>query len=198
MSNGSVGDTFTRTYSIWPWHWHQASTLYIMWPMHLQCLKLLRPTVKEEMHFQEIAIFVRWPSRQGHTKCCPVPYTSRDLCTYKVRNCWWRSRCIYKKIQYCDVILTLGSRPDEMFPCTLYIMWPMHLKSLKLLRPKLEEMHLKINTIIDLDLSLCHMRYYPVPSTLCDLCSYKVWSCYTQWFRRSCIYKKLQYLTFWS
>ena len=29
------------------------STLYIMWPIHLQGLRLLRPAVKEEMHLQE-------------------------------------------------------------------------------------------------------------------------------------------------
>ena len=33
------------------------STLYIMWPIHLQGLKLPRPTVKEEMHLQEITLF---------------------------------------------------------------------------------------------------------------------------------------------
>ena len=28
------------------------NTLYLMWHVHLQSLKLLRPTVKEEMHLQ--------------------------------------------------------------------------------------------------------------------------------------------------
>ena len=36
----------------------------------------------------------------------------------------------------------------------------------------------------------------PVPSTSCDLFSYKVWSCYIKRLRRRCIYKKIQYLTF--
>ena len=36
-----------------------------MWPMHLQRLKLLRPTVKKQMHFQENTVqCMRW---------CPVP-----------------------------------------------------------------------------------------------------------------------------
>ena len=33
------------------------STLYIMRPMHLPRLKLLRPTVKEQMHLQENTLF---------------------------------------------------------------------------------------------------------------------------------------------
>ena len=33
------------------------STFYIMRPMHLQSLKLLRPTVYDEIHLQENALF---------------------------------------------------------------------------------------------------------------------------------------------
>ena len=33
-----------------------------------------------------------------------------------------------------------------------------------------------------------------LPSTSCDLCICKVWSCYSQWLRR-CIYKKIRSLT---
>ena len=33
------------------------SILYIMWPIHLQGLMLLRLTVKEEIHLQEITLF---------------------------------------------------------------------------------------------------------------------------------------------
>ena len=43
-----------------------------------------------------------WPSGQGHTKCCPVPFTSCDLCTYRVWSYYIKSfrRSIYKKSQY--------------------------------------------------------------------------------------------------
>ena len=41
-----------------------------------------------------------------------------------------------------------------------------------------------------------HTKYCPVPSTSCDLFSYKVCSCYVKRGRRRCIYKKIQYLTF--
>ena len=42
-----------------------------------------------------------------------------------------------------------------------------------------------------------HTKCCPVPSTSCDLFSYKVWSCYVKRLRR-CIYKKIQYLTLGS
>ena len=128
-----------------------------------------------------------WPSGQGHTKCCPVPSASCDLCTYRVLSYYVQSfrRCIYKKIQYLtfnldlgvkvtqkvaqyplhhvtypatkfkiassyslggdtftrkyiiwSLTLTLGSRSHKMLPSTLYIMWPIQLQSLKLLRQK--------------------------------------------------------------
>ena len=43
-----------------------------------------------------------WPSGQGQTKCCPVPSTSCDLCTYRVWSYYVKRlrRCIFKKIQY--------------------------------------------------------------------------------------------------
>ena len=50
-SNGLGGDAFTRKCIIWPLtlvsrsHKMLPSTLYIMWPMILQSLKLLRPMV---------------------------------------------------------------------------------------------------------------------------------------------------------
>ena len=33
------------------------STLYIMWPIHLQGFRLVRPVVKEKMHIQENTLF---------------------------------------------------------------------------------------------------------------------------------------------
>ena len=43
----------------------------------------------KEMHLQENTLFDLWPKGlggQGHTKCCPVPSTTCDLCTSKVRS----------------------------------------------------------------------------------------------------------------
>ena len=41
-----------------------------------------------------------------------------------------------------------------------------------------------------------HMKCCLVPSTSCDLCTGKIWSCYFQKFMRRCVYKKIHYLTF--
>ena len=56
-----------------------------------------------------------------------------------------------------------------------------------------EEMHLQENTLLDLrpwPWGQGHAKCCSVPSTSCDLCTCKVWCCYTQRFRRRCIYKK--------
>ena len=54
--------------------------------------------------------------------------------------------------------------------------------SLKLLRQNVsEEIDLQVNSIFDLwpwPWSQGHTKWCPVPSTSCDLFSYKVWSCY--------------------
>ena len=41
-----------------------------------------------------------------------------------------------------------------------------------------------------LTFDLDYTKHRPVPSTLCDLCICKVYSCYIQWFRRRYNYKK--------
>ena len=45
---------------------------------------MLHPRVKQKMHLQENALFDLGLGGQGHMKCCPVPSTSCDLCTYRV------------------------------------------------------------------------------------------------------------------
>ena len=51
--------------------------------------------------------------------------------------------------------LDLGSRSHKMMPSALFIMWPMHLHSLKLLHLKVKgEMHLQANLIFDLDIGV--------------------------------------------
>ena len=68
----------------------------------------------------------------------------------------------------------------------------MHLQSLKLLCPtdQQEEMH-NLQEIFNLTLTRSHEA---LPSASCDICTCKVWSCYSQWLRR-CIYKKIYSLT---
>ena len=94
--------------------------------------------------------------------------------------------------------MTPRSRSHALLPSTLYIMWPMHRQNLKLLLPKVyEEISLQENTLFDLwPWGQGHKKCHPVPSTLCDLCTGKIWSCYFQKFMRRWIYKKIHYLTF--
>ena len=136
-----------------------------------------------------------WPWPKGHMKCCLVPSTSCDLCTGKIWSWYCQNimkRCVFKKIHY--LTLTLRLRSHEASPSTLDIMWPMHRQNLKLLLRKVyEEMHLQENTLFDLwpwPWGQGHTKCHPVPSTSCDLCTYKVWSRYVQRFRRRYNYKK--------
>ena len=85
-----------------------------------------------------------------------------------------------------------------MLPSALYIMLPIHLQSLKSLRQKLqEEKRLQENSISwPWPWDEGHTKCCPVPSTLCHLFSYKMWSSYLYPFRRRCIYKNIHYLIF--
>ena len=68
-SNSLEDDAFARKYTIWPLALDlgvkatqmMLSVLYIMYLIHLQGLMLLRLTVQEEMHLQEITLFDLWP-----------------------------------------------------------------------------------------------------------------------------------------
>ena len=74
------------------------STLDFMWPMYQQSLMLIHPDA-----FTRKYIICPRPWGQGHTKYCPVPFTSCDLSTSKVWYCYiprFRRRCIYKKMHY--------------------------------------------------------------------------------------------------
>ena len=89
---------------------------------------------------------------QGHIKCCPVPSTSCDLFTSKVKCCYisqLRISCIYKKTHWP---WSWGQgHTQEMLPSIVYIMWPMHLQSLKLLCQMVKEgMQLQENKLFDL------------------------------------------------
>ena len=46
----------------------------------------------------------------------------------------------------------LGIKVTQNVPSTRYIISPMHLQSMKLLRPTVHEMHLQENTLYDIDL----------------------------------------------
>ena len=174
------------------------STLDIMWPMHQQSLILLHPTVKEKMHCKKYIIWP-WPSGQGHTKCCSVPSTSCDLCYYRIWSYYVKSfrwRSIYKKIQY--LTLTLAVKVTRNFAqCPLhhvtYSATKFEVATSKCLGG--DAFTRKFN-IWPWPWGKGHTKCCPVPSTSCDLLTYKVWSCYVLPFRRRYIYKKIHYLTF--
>ena len=129
--------------------------LYIMWPMYMQNLNLLRSMVKM-MHYQEHTLTFN-PRSRSHIMW-PMHKQSLMLLHPMVKR-----RCIYKKIHY--LTLTQG-----------HTMWPMHLQSLKLLRQMFRRrcIYKKIQHHEYVIITKC----CPVPSTSCDLFSYKVWSCY--------------------
>ena len=68
------------------------------------------------MHLQENTLFDLDLGGQGHKKCCQVPPTSCDLCTYRVLSFYvkrFRRRSIYKKIQYLTFDLDLGVKVTQ-------------------------------------------------------------------------------------
>ena len=139
-----------------------------------------------------------WPC-EGHTKCCPVPSKSCDLCTNRVWSYYvksFRRRSIYKKIQYLTFDLDLGVKVTQNVA-----QYPLH----HVTYPATKFEVARCNCLggdtftrkyIIWSLTLGHTKCCPVTLTSCDLFSYKVWSCYVKRFRRRCIYKKIQYLTF--
>ena len=67
-----------------------------------------------------------------------------------------------------------------------------------------EKIHLQENTLFDLGVfdldpkGQGHMKCCLVPSTSCDLCTGKIWSCYFQNIMRRCVFNKIHYLTLGS
>ena len=56
-----------------------------MWPMHLQRLKLLYPTVKEQMYLQENTVFDLWPDLRSRSHKM-LPSTSTSLWTKHLQS----------------------------------------------------------------------------------------------------------------
>ena len=134
---------------------------------------LLRPTVKE-MHLQE------------NTKYSSVPSTSWELCTCIVWSCYvqrFGRRCIYKKIHYT------ASDHDLGFKVTQNVAkYPLHhvtyaitnfevATSNGLEGDTFTQKYIYTNLTFDLDFGVNwhgQGKHCPVPSTSCDLCSYKI------------------------
>ena len=89
-------DSFTRKYIIRPLtltlgsrsHEVLPSTLNIMWPLHMQSLKLLCQRVKEEMHLQENAIYdlQPWVKVPGNIVQYPLHYVTYAPVKFEVNT----------------------------------------------------------------------------------------------------------------
>ena len=141
------GEAFTRKFLIWPLtltlgtrsHEMLPCTLYIMWPIQLQSLKLLRLALKEVIHLQENTLFDLWPwpgvKVTQNVAQYPQHHVTYSATKFEVATSKGLGGDAFtRKFTIWPYTLTLGSRSHEMLPSTLYIMWPIQLQSLKLLR----------------------------------------------------------------
>ena len=128
---------------------------------------------------------------QGHTKCCPVPSTSRHLCTCKVWRCFvqrLRRRCIYKKKTLYDLDLGVKVTDNVAQYSPHHVIYaPAKLEVAK--SNRLGEEAFKRKYII-WPWPQGSRSHKASPSTSCDICIYKVCSCHIQQLRRRYIYKK--------
>ena len=134
-------------------------------------------------------------------RCYPVPSSSCNLCTYKSWSCYvhsFRSKCIYKKIQY------LSCNLDLVVKITDVTQYPLHHVTFEHTQFEVApskgwggDVFTKIQYLtFDLGLGAkVTKKCSPIPSTSCNLCTYKSWSCYVHRFRSKWIYKKIQYLS---
>ena len=134
-----------------------------------------------------------WPQGHGHMRCCLVPSTSCDLCTGKIWSCYFQNimrRCVFKKIHYLTFDLGVKvTRNVAQYPWhhVTYAQAKFEVAASKSL---LGDAFTRKYIIWPLTLGSRSHEIHPVPSTSCDLCTYKVWSCYVQRFRRRYNYKK--------
>ena len=98
--------------------------------------------------------------------------------------------------------LTLESRSHKMLPSTIHIMWPMHLVNFEVAMSNGSGQDSFTRKYIIWPWGIWpwpqgqgHMKCCLVPSTSCDLCTGKIWSCYFQNIMR-CVFMKIHYLTF--
>ena len=136
-----------------------------------------------------------------HTKHCLVPFTSHDICTCKVWSCYakqFRNRCIYKKIHYLTFDLGINVTCNvAQYPIhhVAYVPAKFEVATSNGLGDAFIRKY--IIWLLTLTLGQCHAKHCLVPFASLGLsCTCKVWSCYVQRFRRSCIYKKIHYLAF--
>ena len=164
------------------------STLYIMWPMHIATSNSLRGGAFTRK-------YILWPWPWSHMKRCPVPSTLCDLCTCKVWSCYiqrFRRRYIYKKIHYLTFGHDLGVEVSwniAQYPLH-YVTYATAKFEVAMSNSLWGDAFSRKYIIWSCPWSQGHTKHCPVPSTLCYLCTCKVWSGYVQQFWRRCNCKK--------
>ena len=142
-----------------PFTWNVARALYIMWYKHLQSLKLLHPTIKVEMYLQENIV---------HELDCDN-IAKFEVATFKL----W----VDAFTREYSIDLDLGSKVTLDFAqCPLYHVTYATPNFEVGTSNCLEEDAFTRKYIIDLG----RMKYCLVSYASCDVCTYKVWSCYVQ------------------
>ena len=180
----------------WRAHEMLPRTLYIMWPVQLQSLKMLHPMFKE-MHLQKNIIWLLTLGSKSHET---LPMWPMHLQSLKLIRSYWLGDAFTRKNVIWLLTFSMGSRSHKTLPCTLYIMWPMLLFDLipyipvnnfQLHRdgPSLVEPVLSKDQWHQWGLNLqpsasSQSLYHGVTAFPSDLCASKVWSCYIQTFRR--------------
>ena len=117
------------------------------------------------------------------------------LFSYKVWSCYvkrFMRRCIYKKIQYLTFDLDPGVKVTRNVS-----QYPLHHVTYSATKFEVAksnrlggETFTRKYILWPWSWGQCHTKCCPVPSTSCDLFTYKVWSCFLKRFRRRYIYKK--------
>ena len=122
--------------------------------IHLQGLRLLCQTVREEMQLQEntpfdldLEVKVAQTVTQYPLHHRPIHMQGLRLLRPTIKE----EMHLQKKKKNQHLTLTFGSRSHKIFLSTLYIMGLIYLQGLRLLHPTVgEEMHLQENTLFDL------------------------------------------------
>ena len=148
LSNGSGEDAFTKKYIIWSWPQGQGHMNCCLvpstscdlctgkiWSCYFQ--KFMRRCVYKKIHFLTFDpnLDLRVKVTKNVTQY-PRHYVTYAQAKFEVATSksLWGDAFTGKYIIW-PLTLTLGSRSHKILPSTLYIMWSMHLQSLKLLRP---------------------------------------------------------------
>ena len=136
-----------------------------------------------------------WPQGQGHMKCCLVPSTSCDLCqgkNLKLLLLKHYEQMRFQENTLFDLDLHLGVKVTQNVA-----QYPWHDVTYAQAKFKVAtskslwgDAFTRKYIIRPWPWGQGHTKCHPVPSTSCDLCTYKIWSCYVQRFRRRYNYKK--------